>query len=51
MPPLNEALAHAAMARTRVWRLLHGYRWRPAAAVNVVAEILIRVAQLAVDHP
>jgi acetyltransferase len=51
LPPLNEALAHALMARTRVWRLLQGYRGRPAAAIDVVAEILIRVAQLAVDHP
>ena len=39
------------MARTRVWRLLQGYRGRPAAAIDAVAEILIRVAQLAIDHP
>ncbi|MBV8120733.1 MAG: GNAT family N-acetyltransferase, partial [Alphaproteobacteria bacterium] len=51
LPPLNEALARALMARTRVWRLLQGYRGWPAAAIDVVAEILIRVAQLAVDHP
>jgi acetyltransferase len=51
LPPLNQALAHAMMARTRVWRLLQGYRGRPAAAIDAVAEILIRVAQLAIDHP
>ena len=51
LPPLNEALAHALMARTHVWRLLQGYRGRPAAAIDVVTETLIRVAQLAVDHP
>ena len=51
LPPLNQALAHALMARTRVWRLLQGYRDRPAAAIDAVAEMLIRVAQLAVDHP
>jgi acetyltransferase len=51
LPPLNQALAHAMMARTRVWRLLQGYRGQPAAAIDVVAETLIRVAQLAVDHP
>jgi acetyltransferase len=39
------------MARTRVWRLLQGYRGRPAAAIDAVAEILIRVAELAIDHP
>jgi hypothetical protein len=32
------------MARTSVWRLLQGYRGQPAAAIDVVAEILIRVA-------
>jgi len=51
LPPLNQALAHAMMARTRVWRLLQGYRGRPAAVIDAVAEILIRVAQLAIDHP
>ena len=51
LPPLNQALARALMARTRVWRLLQGYRGRPAAAIDAVAEMLIRVAQVAVDHP
>ena len=51
LPPLNQALAHAMMARTRVWRLLQGYRGRSPAAIDVIGEILIRVAQLAVDHP
>lgn len=50
LPPLNEALARAQMARTRMWRLLQGYRDRPAADLGALAEILIRVAQLATDH-
>jgi acetyltransferase len=51
LPPLNHALARAQMARTRVWRLLQGYRGHPPAALDAVAEILVRIAQLAADHP
>jgi acetyltransferase len=51
LPPLNAALARAAMARTRIWRLLQGYRGQPPAALDSIAEVLIRVAQLAADHP
>ena len=50
LPPLNAALAHAQMARTRVWRLLQGYRGQPPAALDAIAEALIRIAQLAADH-
>jgi acetyltransferase len=39
------------MKRTRVWRLLQGYRDRPAAAIDAVAEVLIRLGQLAAEHP
>jgi acetyltransferase len=51
LPPLNAALAAAQMARTRVWRLLQGYRNKPAADIDAVAAVLIRIAQLAADHP
>jgi acetyltransferase len=51
LPPLNAALARAQMARTRVWRLLQGYRGQPPAAIDAIADTLIRVAQLAADHP
>ena len=51
LPPLNLALAHAQMARTRVWHLLQGYRGRPPADIDAIAEILIRICQLAADHP
>ncbi|MBL8835366.1 MAG: bifunctional acetate--CoA ligase family protein/GNAT family N-acetyltransferase [Alphaproteobacteria bacterium] len=51
LPPLNLALAGAMMERTRVWRLLQGYRNQPPAAVEDVAQILVRVSQLAADHP
>ncbi len=51
LPPLNLALAEAQMARTRVWRLLRGEGSRPAAANPEIAEILVRLGQLGVDHP
>lgn len=51
MPPLNMRLAHDVMSRTRIHRLLKGYRDRPAAKLDVIAETLIKIAQLVIDHP
>ncbi len=51
LPPLNPLLARRLMARTRVWRLLQGYRGRPPAKIEAVVEVLIRLGQLAADHP
>jgi acetyltransferase len=51
LPPLNGLLAHRLMARTRVWQLLQGYRGKPPANIEAVAEVLIRLGQLAADHP
>ena len=50
-PPLNALLARRLMARTRVWRLLQGYRGQPPAKIEAVIEVLIRLGQLAADHP
>ena len=50
LPPLNALLARSQMERTRVWRLLQGFRGKPAAAIDAIAEALIRVGQLAADH-
>jgi acetyltransferase len=50
LPPLNPLLARAQMVRTRVWRVLQGYRDRPPAAVDAVADALIRLGQLAATH-
>jgi acetyltransferase len=51
LPPLNSLLARRLMARTRVWRVLQGYRGQPAANIEAVVELLIRLGQLAADHP
>jgi len=50
LPPLNPSLARSQMAHTRVWRLLQAYRGKPAAAIDAVADVLIRLGQLAADH-
>jgi acetyltransferase len=51
LPPLNAALARAALSRTRIWSLLQGYRGRPAVDIDGIISTMIRVSQLAADHP
>jgi acetyltransferase len=51
LPPLNALLARRLMARTRVWQLLQGYRGNPPADIEALIEVLIRLGQLAADHP
>jgi acetyltransferase len=51
LPPLDLNLARDTMQRTRVWRLLQGYRDRPAADIDAVAEALVRLSYLAARHP
>src|SRR5215831_1025821 len=43
--------ARRRMERTRVWQLLQGCRGKPAANTEAVAEVLVRLGQLAADHP
>jgi acetyltransferase len=49
LPPLNMHLAREAMARTRLFGLLQGFRGRPAAAIDDIALTLIKVSQLIID--
>ncbi|MEI6984664.1 MAG: bifunctional acetate--CoA ligase family protein/GNAT family N-acetyltransferase [Rhodospirillaceae bacterium] len=51
LPPLNMNLARDLMARTRVGRLMCGYRGRRAVDLDAVAMTLIKVSQLIVDVP
>jgi acyl-CoA synthetase (NDP forming)/GNAT superfamily N-acetyltransferase len=51
LPPLNELLAHRLIARTRILELLKGSSGKSAANMATIAELLIRVGQLAADHP
>jgi acetyltransferase len=49
LPPLNTVLARDLVGRTRAARLLAGYRNRPAADIDAVCNVLVRVAQLVGD--
>lgn len=51
LPPLNRLLARRLMENTRVYRMLRGYRNRPAARLDLLEEILIRLSQLVTDFP
>src|SRR5690606_26744104 len=50
-PPLDMNLAEDLMRRTRIWRLLRGYRDRPAADIDRLAEALVRLSYLVARHP
>ncbi|HCQ63648.1 MAG TPA: GNAT family N-acetyltransferase [Rhodobacteraceae bacterium] len=49
LPPLNMRLAREAIERTRISRLLAGYRDRPAANLDAIALTLVKVSQMDVD--
>src|SRR5690606_9225653 len=51
LPPLDLRLAGELIARTRVSRILRGYRDVPAADLDAVALVLVKLAQLAADLP
>src|SRR5262249_56271289 len=50
-PPLDLVLARGRIGRPRVSRVLKAYRDVPAADVDAVALLLVKVAQLAADLP
>jgi acetyltransferase len=51
LPPLDLQMARDLIQRTRVSRLLHAYRDVPAVKQDSVAEILVKLAQMAADLP
>ena len=51
LPPLNMALAKELVSRTRIARLLEGYRGRPPADLQALHLALVRVSQLIIDVP
>ena len=50
LPPLDLVLAHDLMQQTRVHRLLQGYRDRPRADMEALANVLVRLSALAANH-
>jgi acetyltransferase len=51
LPPLDLELALELIGRTRVSRVLKAYRDVPAADLNAIALLLVKLAQLAADLP
>jgi acetyltransferase len=51
LPPLNTALARALVQRTRVAKLLEGFRDTPAADQEALHAVLVSVSQLLADVP
>ena len=50
LPPLNAALARAQIDRTRISRLLKGYRDRPPADIEGVVNVLMQLGRIVADH-
>ena len=51
LPPLDLKLARDLMEQTRIFKLLKGYRDRPAADLDAIADTLVRLSQLVIDCP
>ncbi|HSP32518.1 MAG TPA: GNAT family N-acetyltransferase, partial [Halomonas sp.] len=49
LPPLNALLAQEMIQKTRISRLLRGYRDRPAADIEAIKLTLIKLSQLICD--
>jgi len=51
LPPLNRVLARDLVERTRVARLLQGFRGRAPADVDAICDVLVALAQMQADLP
>ena len=51
LPPLNMHLARDLVSRTRIWRLLQGYRDRPPVNMDALCLTLVQISQMVVDIP
>jgi len=51
LPPLNRVLARELVSRTRVAKLLAGYRDHPPARLDAVCDVLIALSQMLADIP
>jgi len=51
LPPLNLKLAKDVIARTRISKLLGGYRDRPAVDINQLCQVLVQLSELVIDIP
>jgi acetyltransferase len=51
LPPLNQVLARELVSRTRVSKLLAGYRDRPPAQLDAIVDVLVAVSCMLADLP
>lgn len=51
LPPLNGVLAREMISRTRISRLLAGYRDHPPADIGAISDTLIKLGELLADLP
>ena len=51
LPPLNQTLAKMLMQDTKVYKMLQGFRGKPAADFEGIEEILVNFSNLIVDFP
>ncbi|MFT3732184.1 MAG: bifunctional acetate--CoA ligase family protein/GNAT family N-acetyltransferase [Hyphomicrobium sp.] len=51
LPPLDMHLARCMIDKTRISRLLQGYRDHPAADIDAIADTLVRISDLIIAHP
>jgi len=51
LPPLNTVLARELIGRTRIARLLAGYRDHPAVALDAISDTLIALSKMLADIP
>ena len=51
LPPLSEPLARDMLERTRIWKLLQGYRNQPKANIDAIIQSLLRLSALVCACP
>jgi acetyltransferase len=51
LPPLNRVLAHELISRTRIAKLLAGYRDHPPVQLDAICDVLIALSQMLADLP
>ncbi len=51
LPPLNRVLGRELISRTRVAKLLAGYRDHPPARLDAICDVLIALSQMLADLP
>jgi acetyltransferase len=51
LPPLNAVLARDLIDRTRVAKLLKGYRNRPASNIDAIVKVILALQDIAIDLP